>query len=363
MFQLYQIVLDLSFDSQFIYETSTINFKFSMILMTQVPTINTSYDLLEVFPDIGFTHIPDKVREDSLITGFSFNLLVVGRRGLGTSTLINSLFSAELVDKERPDSITTTNNEIYENNIKLSISVTTYHSIDISKITRFIESVNNDYFEKEQGLNIKFEDKRIHAALYLIPSDKISSSEMNGIKELSKLVNLIPVISKADMFTADELKLHRTRINEAFLENEIEFFNYNETETSKFPMATVASEIGYMEDGKYILGRNYPWGFVDIENEEISDFKKLQSILISEYFQDLKYKTDVKFFNDYRSKRLQFDGKLCEKAQFTKLIDQMSKLLDEKLIDENCDSENEIEEIEFGSGNMHCPESQILANL
>lgn len=312
----------------------------------QVPNVHNDYKLVEITPGFGFTLILEKVREESLKHGFSFNLLVVGRRGLGTKTLINSLFSSQLVEQNRPDSITTTYNEIYENNVKLAISVTTYHGEDFTKIYKLLENNNLDYFEKEQGLNVEFEDKRIHCILYLVPADKISKSEIEGVKELSKRANLIPVITKADMFTVEELQTHRLKVCEIFNENEITIFDYNENNYNNFPMATIASETVFEEDGCEILGRKYPWGYVDITNESYSDFKKLQNILITEYFEELKESTDVKFYSHYRSKIIESEGKTFSKERSAKLLLQMEKAIDEKFTSKIQSLENQLNKVD-----------------
>lgn len=314
----------------------------------QVPKTHNEYEVVEIQPEFGFTLIPEKLREDSLKHGFSFNLLVVGRRGLGTKTLINSLFSSKLVSDERPDSITTTYNEIYENNVKLTISVTTYHGEDFAKIYKLIDANNLNYFEKEQGLNVEFQDKRIHCILYLVPGDKISKSEVEGVKEMSKKANLIPVITKADMFTSEELQAHRLKLCQVFNDNEITVFDYKETNFNSFPMATIASETVFEEDGCEIVGRKYPWGYVDITNETYSDFIKLQNILISEFFEELKEMTDVHFYSQYRSKMIETEGKAISKERTTNLISQMETAIDEKFLSKIKSLERELMELDGG---------------
>jgi len=308
--------------------------------MKDVPSVHNDYSTLNINPGFGFSLIPEQVREAAIEEGFTFNLLVVGRRGLGSTTLINSLFSASLISRDRPDSISSTVSEIFENNIRLVISVTTYHGEDFSKIFKLLDSLNSDYFENEQGLHVPFEDKRIHAALYLVPGDKMSKNEIEDLKELSKKVNVIPIITKADMFTTEELQIQRQKINQVFKESGIDFYDYSEESLNDFPMATIASETTFEEDGAVILGRSYPWGFVDIENEQYSDFKKLQRILISECFEDLKCRTDAKYYNEYRNGVIGQNGKNEPGERFAKLLSQMESILDAKFKKKMSDLEN-----------------------
>lgn len=295
-----------------------------------IPTIHNDYGKITLESCIGFSEIPEQARDLSIKEGFRFNLLVVSRRGLGASTLVNSLFSSPLVMKDRSDGITTRISEIFENEIKLTISVTTYHEENMNKIYRYINTANEEYFEMEQGLSMPFDDNRIHCCLYLVPGDQINESEIQGLKDLSKKVNVIPVITKADMFTCEELKEQREKINKIFKENAIGFYDYEENEDSKFPLAVIASERVY-EDGPYkVRGRKYPWGFIDIENEEFSDFKKLQRILIGEKFISLIYKTDTVFYSEMRKNMMKNENAGTSKQQVYKLLEQMDAAIDQK---------------------------------
>ncbi|KAM0681659.1 Septin-4 [Glugoides intestinalis] len=300
------------------------------MVMDTIPKVHRDYDKIDLFTSVGFSEIPEQVRELSIKEGFHLNLLVVSRRGLGASTLINSLFSAPIMKKDRQDTITTTVNEIVENGIKLTISVTSYHGEDLNKVYKYINALNEEYFEMEQGLSVQFPDKRIHCCLYLIPGDKISEHEIQGLKDLTLKLNVVPVITKADMFTDEELKCHREKNNKIFEENQISFYDYEENNTKNFPLAVIASESVYDEDGFKTRGRKYAWGFIDIENEKFSDFKKLQRILISERFVDLIYKTDMMFYNAVRKSLIKEETTSNSKKQLFKLLCQMEAAVDEK---------------------------------
>lgn len=295
-----------------------------------IPTIHNDLGRISLGVGASFSEIPEQVRERSIREGFVFNLLVVGRRGLGTSTLVNSLFSTQLVPKERNEAINTTINEIMENDVKLTISVTTYHGDDFDNVIQFIEQLNEEYFENEQGLKIPFHDKRIHCCLYLAPSDKMSENEIIGVNKLSYKVNMIPIITKADMFTVGELKIHRSKINSIFENSKSKFYDYGETEREQFPMAIIASESVYEENGSKMRGRKYPWGAIDIENRKFSDFKKLQNVLIGEKFIDLINTTDSMFYSESRSELMKKETPRVIKNRLNKIIHQLESVVDGK---------------------------------
>lgn len=281
-------------------------------------TFNLPFDIfdlgiLNTGENVGFSLIPDQIRHISIKTGFHINLLVVGRRGLGASTLINSIFAAPLVEKTRGNEITVTNNEIYENDIKLSTVVATYHGEDAQAVLDYLHSRNMDYFENERGLKTEFVDKRIYGCIFLLPLDEIKQSEIEMMRLISQKCNFIPIIPKSDTFTTEELDVHKQKMMEMFKNNEINLYWPGITQdldteliqethgiVQKYPLAVVASENIYEHKGEIIRGRKYRWGFIDIENEEISDFFNLRKILVHSFLDDLVYQTEINFYEKFR---------------------------------------------------------------
>lgn len=45
---------------------------------------------------IGFASLPDQIHRKTIKKGFEFTLMVAGESGLGKSTLVNTLFLADL---------------------------------------------------------------------------------------------------------------------------------------------------------------------------------------------------------------------------------------------------------------------------
>merc|ERR1711881_259409 len=74
---------------------------------------------------------------------------------------------------------------------------------------------------------------------------------------------------------------------------------------SKVPFAVVGanSEIT-STDGRKVRGRKYPWGIIEVDNEEHCDFVKLRQMLIRTHMEELKEHTDNLLYENYRSDKL-----------------------------------------------------------
>lgn len=263
--------------------------------------------------NIGFSCIPDYIRQISIKEGFQINIMVIGRRGLGTSTLINSIFAVPIIDKNRNNQINVFKNEIIENGIKLNTVVVTYHGEDQKCIIEYLDKKNIEYFENERGYEPNFNDERVYACIYLVPLDEIRSEELEMIKTISKKCNFIPIIPKSDTFTGEELENFKSNLLEFLSMNDVKIYlpyiledldqelsKEAELISEKYPLAVVASEDIYEHKAELIRGRKYKWGFVDVENEEISDLPILKKILIHSFLDDLIYQNEIDFYQSFR---------------------------------------------------------------
>lgn len=73
---------------------------------------------------------------------------------------------------------------------------------------------------------------------------------------------------------------------------------------SMLPFAIVGSEEEVVVDGEPIRARSYPWGIVEVENPEHSDFARLRSALLSTHLADLKEITSDFLYENYRTEKL-----------------------------------------------------------
>jgi septin 3/9/12 len=76
-----------------------------------------------------------------------------------------------------------------------------------------LQEQNKIFLEAERFRNFRYHqnDNRVHLILYFLTpfGGKVKEMDMDSLKKLSQVANVIPVIGKADCLTADERKLYK----------------------------------------------------------------------------------------------------------------------------------------------------------
>ena len=57
-------------------------------------------------------------------------------------------------------------------------------------------------------------------------------------------------------------------------------------------------------DGRSVRGRAYPWGVIEVDNEDHCDFVKLRQMLVRTYMEELREHTNDVLYENYRSEKL-----------------------------------------------------------
>lgn len=79
----------------------------------------------------------------------------------------------------------------------------------------------------------------------------------------------------------------------------------NQEIMSKVPFAVVGANTDVTtSDGRTVRGRRYPWGVIEVDNEEHCDFVKLRQMLIRTHMEELKEHTNNTLYENYRSDKL-----------------------------------------------------------
>jgi len=137
------------------------------------------------------------------------------------------------------------------------------------------------------------------------------------MKKLSEVVNVVPVIAKADSLTLDERLAFKERIRAEMQYHNIRLYPFdltdeyddeeaqlNERIRDIIPFAVVGSERNVIIDGKAVRGRKNRWGVINVEDENHCEFVYLRNFLTRTHLQDLIETTAQIHYEAFRSKQL-----------------------------------------------------------
>ncbi|KAI9266064.1 Septin-domain-containing protein [Sporodiniella umbellata] len=317
---------------------------------------------------VGFANLPNQVHRKSVKKGFQFTCMVVGESGLGKSTLVNTLFNNQLYPPRETVELSHENNQtveiksitsdIEENGVKLSLTVVdspgfgdfVNNEESWKPILDNIEARFDAYLEQENRVNRRrMTDNRIHACIYFIAptGHALKPLDIEFMRRLHTRVNLIPVIAKADTLTEEEVVAFKERILADIAYHNIQIYQapvyeYDDHETiaenkeiiSKIPFAVVGSDKEFdTEEGRRVRGRKYPWGIIEVDNEEHCDFVKLRQMLIRTHMEELKEFTNDVLYENYRTEKLQAMGIQQDPTVF-KEVNPVQKMEEERLAHE-----------------------------
>ncbi|XP_020641631.3 septin-9 isoform X2 [Pogona vitticeps] len=319
-----------SYPSSMMDATRDAGLKQTVPARTEKPAADFSY--------VGIDAILEQMRRKAMKQGFEFNIMVVGQSGLGKSTLINTLFKSKISRKSvQPSSeeripktieIKSITHDIEEKGVRMKLTVidTPGFGDHINNencwqpIMKFINDQYEKYLQEELNINRKkrIPDTRVHCCIYFIPATghSLRPLDIEFMRRLSKVVNIVPVIAKADTLTLEERDYFKQRITADLLANGIDVYPQkqfdedsedrliNEKFREMIPFAVVGSDQEYQINGRRILGRKTKWGTIEVENTTHCEFAYLRDLLIRTHMQNIKDITSSIHFEAYRVKRL-----------------------------------------------------------
>ncbi|RDA94877.1 hypothetical protein CP533_4298 [Ophiocordyceps camponoti-saundersi (nom. inval.)] len=293
-----------------------------------------------IFPQnyVGFDSITTQIEKKLLKRGFQFNVICVGQTGLGKSTLINTIFASHLIDSkgrmmpEEPIRTTTeiqaVSHIIEENGVRLRLNIVDTPGYgDLvnndrcwDPIVKYIKDQHSAFLRKELTAQREryIQDTRIHCCLFFIqPSGhSLKPIDIVVLKKLSDVVNVVPVIAKADTLTTNERLAFKERIKEEFAFHNLKMFPYDNEEfdeeeralsgkiKSLVPFAVVGSEKSIIVNGQQVRGRQNRWGVINVEDENHCEFVYLRNFLLRTHLQELIETTSQTHYETFRAKQL-----------------------------------------------------------
>ncbi|KAF7683562.1 Cell division control protein 3 [Astathelohania contejeani] len=299
---------------------------------------------------IGISNLPNQRYRQSKNHGIKYNIMVIGSRGVGKSTLINHLLCENIL-LDNPFDLNLEDNESYiadSNNIdikkrikiekdewfnsQLNFQITTAALVDktfnvdvtITEVDGVGDSIDNhdiwipikvyieNLYEKyrideETMVHELIKDKRIHVIIYCLEPYGLSLKPLDLliIQELSEISNVIPVVLKSDLLTPHEQEIFKTNARIQFENEAIKLFeviNPITMECLKSPYFLISGEF-HADLPRENIARIYPWGTLDIYNVKRNDMNLFRTIIIKNNLVTLISNTHH-FYEDYLIRRI-----------------------------------------------------------
>ncbi|KAI9446582.1 septin ring protein [Lactarius indigo] len=281
---------------------------------------------------VGFDSITQQIEHKLLKRGFQFNVIVVGQTGLGKSTLINTIFASHLIDSKgrreanepvrQTTEIQTVSHVITENGVRLRLNI-----VDTPG---YGDQVNNENCTSKTSTapTCARSSQRCATATSKTPVSivvftsltlPVTLSDLSTVivmKKLSEVVNVVPVIAKADSLTLEERESFKQKIRAELFHHSIRLYPFdtdeydeeevqlNESIRNMIPFAVVGSEREVNIGGKAVRARKNRWGVVNVEDETHCEFVSLRNFLTRTHLQDLIETTAQIHYEAFRSKQL-----------------------------------------------------------
>lgn len=187
-------------------------------------------------------------------------------------------------------------------------------------VVKYIKDQYSIYLRKELTAvrERHIPDTRIHAVLFFLnPSaHSLRSIDVQVMKKLGDIANVIPVIAKSDTLTLREREQFKRRVRAALQSNGIRVYPFDQEEYEEaereansavqalLPFAVVGAEKTFDIDGQKVRGRQTGSGLINVENKSHCEFVQLRDFLLRTNLNDLVETTSNTYYESFRSKQL-----------------------------------------------------------
>jgi cell division control protein 12 len=146
-------------------------------------------------------------------------------------------------------------------------------------------------------------DGRVHCCLYFIDFI-LKQNDIYALKELSKYTVIIPIIGKADICTLEEIRKYKKTVMEQINSAGIRVFQYeSDGKTVEIgsclgncpPFCVISAVSRYNTGARLSYGRQYNWGYCDVNNPSHSDFPRISKYLIGRFYKQIEKEARTRF--------------------------------------------------------------------
>jgi cell division control protein 11 len=249
-----------------------------------------------------------------------FSIMAAGYRGTGKSSFFNTLFNNNIVPLSPSTDINLFMLNVDCEGVSQKVSLVDTPGFGSglndsevqNNIVNFIKLQFDTFIEEESKIRRDpyFEDPRIHCLLYFVPATTkgLRQNDIQFLKKIDHLVNIIPVISKSDGLCDNEKNEMKMIINNQILSNDIKIFDFEHQDyyekidkdqnlNNYIPFSVVSS------DNENVVSRvrKFKWGTVEIDNADHCDFVILKEILLGTHLNILIDFTGSELYETYRA--------------------------------------------------------------
>lgn len=271
------------------------------------------------------------------------NVLLIGPRGIGKHSFLENLvknseqskITEELGNEGSENESSNTTSKHYSVNIHNDVSspiamdVTLCNIMDRlnnssspRKLREYIESQLNSYLmdefkvSRENGYNDTL-DRRLHVCLLFIDgsANGLHEVEIEILKEIYSLINVIVVVGKADRFTVGDMESLKSRVREDISEHNISTFDFGNDfmddifEESEHTLIKDHQPFSIILSKRETQNQNISNGedkHSDVKSmgNNISNLEILKGLILGSHLQELKYSTNNFIYEKFRTRKL-----------------------------------------------------------
>lgn len=266
----------------------------------------------------GISEFPKQTYNISKRKGGQFTMMLVGKSGVGKTSFINTLLNANAISDhmniyrtqipQKTTSICIHELKLEEGGYNMDLNIIDTPGYGDLIDNRFCWYGPAKYIDDQFRLVIRQElqpsrenlkHTEVNLCLYFLnySSRGLNALDLQAIKKLAERVNLIPIVSKVDSCTKIEIENFKQKVQNTLINQKIKvcpFLQFESIEIDKIfrsqiPFSIINSKQPLTSDTKsdntvvVKRGRNYNWGFAQVDNLDHCDFLNLKKFIIDEH--------------------------------------------------------------------------------